>query len=59
MQAPVTPIVPRSEIIDRIRALQTRLARKGLDAALILQNADLFYFCGTIQQAHLWVPVEG
>jgi Xaa-Pro aminopeptidase len=26
---------------------------------LILQNSDLFYFSGTIQQSHLYVPVEG
>jgi Xaa-Pro aminopeptidase len=51
--------VPRSEISQRIGALQGQLARKGLDAALILQTADLFYFAGTIQQSHLWVPVQG
>jgi Xaa-Pro dipeptidase len=26
---------------------------------LIVQNVDLFYFAGTIQQAHLFVPSEG
>jgi len=26
---------------------------------LILQRVDLFYFGGTIQQAHLYVPAEG
>ncbi|HSM75829.1 MAG TPA: Xaa-Pro peptidase family protein [Desulfobacterales bacterium] len=51
--------VPRSEIVRRIGSLQLQLARKGLDAALILQTADLFYFTGTIQQSHLWVPVQG
>jgi Xaa-Pro aminopeptidase len=56
MQAPT---VPRSEIARRIGALQAQLARKGLDAALILQTADLFYFAGTIQQSHLWVPLQG
>ena len=56
MQAPT---VPRSEIARRTRALQAQLARKGLDAALILQTADLFYFAGTIQQSHLWIPVQG
>ncbi|MCG6905980.1 MAG: Xaa-Pro peptidase family protein [Desulfobacteraceae bacterium] len=56
MQAPT---VPRSEIARRIGALQAQLARKGLDAALILQTADLFYFAGTIQKSHLWVPLQG
>ena len=39
--------------------MQAHLAANELDGALILQNADLFYFSGTIQQAHLYVPVEG
>jgi len=56
MQAPT---VPRSEIARRVGALQAQLARKGLDAAMILQTADLFYFAGTIQQSHLWVPLQG
>lgn len=59
MQAPSAMAVPRSEIARRIGALQGQLARKGLDAALILQTADLFYFAGTIQQSHLWVPAQG
>jgi Xaa-Pro aminopeptidase len=31
----------------------------NIDAALILQKADLFYLSGTIQESHLYVPVEG
>jgi Xaa-Pro dipeptidase len=50
---------PKSELESRIRKLQARLAADDLDGALILQNTDLFYFSGTIQQAHLYVPVEG
>jgi Xaa-Pro dipeptidase len=50
---------PRAEIDARIDALQRVLARQGLDAALILQKSDLFYFSGTIQQATLYVPVSG
>jgi Xaa-Pro aminopeptidase len=49
---------PRAEIDTRIEALQRALARRGLDAALILQKTDLFYFSGTIQQATLYVPVD-
>lgn len=30
-----------------------------MDAALILQNIDLFYFAGTIQKANLYVPAKG
>ena len=47
---------PRSEIDARIHNLQAMLNRLGIDAALILQKTDLFYFAGTIQQANLYVP---
>ena len=50
---------PDSEIENRIRGLQRILVQKGLDAALILQRVDLFYFTGTIQQASLYVPAAG
>jgi len=51
--------VPRQEIEARLHRLQQNLAAEGLDAALILQNSDRFYFAGTIQQAHLYVPATG
>jgi Xaa-Pro aminopeptidase len=35
------------------------MAEQGLDAALIVQRVDLFYFTGTGQDAHLFVPVKG
>jgi len=50
---------PKEEIEQRINGLQRILAQKALDAALILQRADLYYFCGTIQQSHLYVPAAG
>ncbi|PID40683.1 MAG: peptidase M24 [Proteobacteria bacterium] len=52
-------ITPLSEIDARIAKLQAALQKQGIDGALILQNTDLFYFAGTIQQAHLYVPVQG
>jgi len=52
-------LTPLSEIDARIARLQATLQDQGLDGALMLQNTDLFYFAGTIQQAHLYVPVEG
>jgi len=42
-----------------IATLQSAMAEHGLDAALIVQRVDLFYFTGTGQDAHLFVPVEG
>jgi Xaa-Pro aminopeptidase len=50
---------PGVEIDNRIRALQAALRRQEIDGALILQPVDLFYFSGTIQQSHLYIPAEG
>jgi Xaa-Pro dipeptidase len=50
---------PQTEIDQRIRQLQHQLLQAGLDGALILQNTDLFYFSGTIQQSHLYIPAQG
>ncbi|NIO71305.1 MAG: aminopeptidase P family protein, partial [Anaerolineae bacterium] len=55
----MTPRTPKAELKSRIRELQVHLAANDLDGALILQNADLFYFSGTIQQSHLYIPIEG
>ncbi|WP_319526334.1 Xaa-Pro peptidase family protein [uncultured Desulfosarcina sp.] len=56
---PEQTLTPPSEIDARIQGLQASLQKKGIDGALIVQNTDLFYFSGTIQQAHLYVPAEG
>ncbi|MGC9194141.1 MAG: M24 family metallopeptidase [Syntrophobacteraceae bacterium] len=50
--------VPASEIANRIIMLQKLLRDNGVDVALIRQNADLFYFTGTVQDAHLIVPAS-
>lgn len=50
--------VPKSELDRRIAALQRHLSEMNIDAALILQNTDLYYFAGTIQQGHLYVPAD-
>ena len=49
----------KTEIDQRIEKLQRRLLQEGVDGALILQNTDLFYFSGTIQQSHLYIPAQG
>ena len=51
--------VPKAEIEKRISRFQAGLAAAMLDGAFILQNADLFYFSGTIQSAVLFVPSSG
>jgi Xaa-Pro dipeptidase len=52
-------IVPATEIHGRISRLQMALQEQQADGALIVQNSDLYYFSGTIQQSHLYVPAEG
>lgn len=52
-------ITPTSELEYRFRKLQQYMAVEGLDAVIIVQNADLFYFTGTIQSGNLYVPLEG
>jgi Xaa-Pro aminopeptidase len=49
-------IVSAGEIGCRIRNFQRTLAEMGLDGVFILQNADLFYFSGTIQSSVLFIP---
>jgi len=51
--------VPKREIEERLRKLRFKLDKMGWDAALVVQNVDLFYFSGTMQNALLFVPVEG
>jgi Xaa-Pro aminopeptidase len=50
--------VSKEEIDRRISKLRNWLEQSGIDAALILQNADLFYFTGTLQQGFLYVPSQ-
>lgn len=52
-------ITPASELKNRIERLQKEMAVHSLGAVLMLQNADLFYFTGAIQQGALYVPAEG
>lgn len=56
---PRATLTPASELEARIAGLQASLTELGLDAALLLQNADLYYYAGTVQQSYLYVPVEG
>ncbi len=51
--------VPEQEIEHRIRNFQLTLQEIDLDGAFILQNADLFYFSGTIQSSALFIPQRG
>jgi Xaa-Pro aminopeptidase len=50
---------PKEELHRRIRALQGRMESGDINGALIVQNADLFYFTGTVPQGYLFIPSSG
>jgi len=51
--------VPMSEIATRVATFQSLLLKHEIDAAIIRQNADLYYFTGTVQDAHFIIPASG
>ncbi|HJW75808.1 MAG TPA: Xaa-Pro peptidase family protein [Thermoleophilia bacterium] len=51
--------VPGAEVERRLIGLRAALDAAGVEAALIVQNADLYYYAGTVQQSHLYVPSDG
>lgn len=51
--------VPMSEIAGRVVSLQALLVKNEVDVAIIRQNADMYYFSGTVQDAHLIIPAVG
>ncbi|SDC11565.1 MULTISPECIES: M24 family metallopeptidase [unclassified Candidatus Frackibacter] len=51
--------IPKEELIKRKEGLQEKLTDKGIDLAVIIQNADLYYFAGTIQAEYLFIPQTG
>ncbi len=52
-------LTPATELEYRCKKLQDLMVRQGLDAVIIVQNADLFYFTGTTQSGCLYVPAQG
>jgi len=52
-------ITPRAELKARAARLQSLMSDSDLDGAIIVQNADLFYFTGTVQRANLFIPAQG
>lgn len=52
-------LTPLEELEGRWRKLQQKMCEQGIGGALILQRADLFYFSGTAQDAHLFIPAQG
>jgi Xaa-Pro dipeptidase len=52
-------LTPAVELEYRCKKLQERMSEAGLDAVLLVQNADLFYFTGTVQSGALYLPASG
>lgn len=52
-------LTPATELEYRCKRLQELMATDGLDAVIVVQNADLFYFTGTVQSGCLYVPAHG
>ncbi len=52
-------LTPPAEIAWRTARAQAAMAAEGLDALFIVQNADLYYFTGTIQDGLLAIPTAG
>jgi len=50
--------VPKEEIPRRVETFQSYLRSRDLQAALIFQNVDLYYFSGTLQSSILFIPAE-
>lgn len=52
-------LTPATELEYRCKRLQELMQTAGLDAIIIVQNADLYYFTGTVQNGCLYVPASG
>jgi len=52
-------LTPATELEYRCKKLQDYMLEDGLDAIIIIQNADLFYFTGTVQSGNLYIPAKG
>jgi Xaa-Pro aminopeptidase len=50
---------PRKELIDRVSRLQEEMTSENIDGVMILQQADKFYFSGTVQNGVIYIPQKG
>lgn len=50
---------PESEIQDRIQKVQARMVKNSLDGLIVTHHTNLFYFSGTSQSGHLFIPKQG
>ncbi|MEO6457414.1 MAG: Xaa-Pro peptidase family protein [Chloroflexia bacterium] len=50
---------PKSELETRAIRLQILMHEEGIDGVIATQNADVFYLGGVVQQAQLYLPLDG
>src|SRR5437867_12008351 len=58
-QAMPMQVTPAEELRSRAICLQTLMLEAGLDGVIATHNADVFYLAGVVQQAQVYLPVEG
>lgn len=46
------------DFASRLEKLRNELKAQNIDAFLVAQNVDIYYFTGTMQNGYLWVPAE-
>ena len=51
--------VPETEIRNRIDRIQKKLQVNNIEAMLVVQRVDLYYFTGTAQNGFLYIPAHG
>ncbi|MDR3270867.1 MAG: Xaa-Pro peptidase family protein, partial [Peptococcaceae bacterium] len=52
-------VIPAPELQARVDTFQETLRAQNIDGALITQKADLLYYAGTAQNAHVYIPAAG
>lgn len=52
-------VTPATELESRCKRLQDQMITVGLEAVIIVQSADLYYFTGTTQTGSLYLPAQG
>ncbi|NNG07735.1 MAG: aminopeptidase P family protein [Desulfobacteraceae bacterium] len=50
---------PRDELENRLTRLREHMESSDIEALLVIQKMDLYYFSGTTQDGLLFIPLEG
>lgn len=55
----ITTDIPAELVQERFERLQQAMKADGIDAFLLTQNVDLYYFSGSMQNGYLFIPSTG